>query len=81
MNHLYWSAVAALIALSYSQIMVVACDLFTSPTRQGTCPNMEMPAPLLWTLAAMFVYGLVAFTHRAYRDFYKGDFLWERPGY
>jgi hypothetical protein len=81
MNHLYWSAVAALIALSYSQIMVAACDLFTSLTRQGACPNMEMPAQLLWTLVAMFVYGLVAFTHRAYRDFYKGDFLWERPGY
>jgi hypothetical protein len=80
MNHLYWSAVAALITLNYSLVMEAVCGLFKSIPGQDACPSMEIPNPLYGTLATVFVYGLVACGFRAYRDFYRGDFLWERPG-
>ena len=80
LKHLYWPAVAAMIGLAYPSVMDTVCVLFTSLATQGVCPSAQMPVPLFWTLAAVFIYGFVASVHRAYRDYYKGDLLWEYPG-
>jgi hypothetical protein len=77
LKHLYWSVVALTVMLGYMHIIAAACDLFASLTGQRQCPAVDMPIALSMALVGMFVYGLVACGHRAYRDFYTGDLMWD----